>query len=196
MAAALQIHAHGDFGGRHHGLAGGFGTVVLGNLTGPTRALGGAVDVNVGATGIGANSALLGKLGNNLVNTTDANGRRYCFARQPEIARWNLERLADALAVITADPNELTLGLMRFDEIYTQEFRDSFAAKFGLGTWCDEDVALVEDAFDLLRRAEVDMTLFFRKLAEVDAEDPKLSVLAGAFYQTALFSAHASEFSA
>ena len=129
-------------------------------------------------------------------NTTDANGRRYCFARQPEIARWNLERLADALAVITSDPNELTLGLMRFDEIYTQEFRDSFAAKFGLGTWCDEDVALVEDAFDLLRRAEVDMTLFFRKLAEVDAEDPKLSVLAGAFYQTALFSAHASEFSA
>lgn len=56
------------------GVAGGFGTVVLGNLTGPTRALGGAVDVNVGATGIGANSALLGKLGNNLVNSTSANG--------------------------------------------------------------------------------------------------------------------------
>ncbi len=53
------------------GLAGGFGTVVLGNLTGPTRALGAAVDVNAGATGIGANSGLLGKLGNNLVNTTD-----------------------------------------------------------------------------------------------------------------------------
>jgi predicted porin len=56
------------------GVAGGFGTVVLGNLTGPTRALGGAVDVNVGATGIGANSALLGKLGNMLVNTTNAAG--------------------------------------------------------------------------------------------------------------------------
>ena len=56
------------------GLAGGFGTVVLGNLTGPTRALGAAVDVNVGATGIGANSALLGKLGNNLIGTTDASG--------------------------------------------------------------------------------------------------------------------------
>jgi len=56
------------------GLAGGFGTVVLGNLTGPTRALGGAVDVNSGATGIGANVALLGKLGNNLIGTTDANG--------------------------------------------------------------------------------------------------------------------------
>lgn len=55
------------------GVAGGFGTVVLGNLTGPTRALGGAVDVNSGSTGIGANGGLIGKLGNNLVNTTDAN---------------------------------------------------------------------------------------------------------------------------
>ena len=56
------------------GLAGGFGTVVLGNLTGPTRSLGGAVDVNSGATGIGANTALIGKLGNNLIGTTDASG--------------------------------------------------------------------------------------------------------------------------
>ncbi len=56
------------------GLAGGFGTVVLGNLTGPTRALGSAVDVNSGATGIGANTALIGKLGNNLLGTTDTSG--------------------------------------------------------------------------------------------------------------------------
>jgi predicted porin len=54
------------------GVAGGFGTVVLGNLTGPTRALGGAVDVNAGATGIGSNSGILGKLGNNLLGTTTA----------------------------------------------------------------------------------------------------------------------------
>uniref|UniRef100_Q47AC8 Porin, Gram-negative type n=1 Tax=Dechloromonas aromatica (strain RCB) TaxID=159087 RepID=Q47AC8_DECAR len=45
------------------GLSGGFGTVVAGNLTGPTRAVGAKYDVNQGATGIGANAALLGKLG-------------------------------------------------------------------------------------------------------------------------------------
>lgn len=57
------------------GLSGGFGTVVAGNLTGPTRALGAALDVNSGATGIGANSGLLGKMGGNaLVGTTNANG--------------------------------------------------------------------------------------------------------------------------
>lgn len=57
------------------GVAGGFGTLVAGQLTGPTRALGAAMDVNEGATGIGANAALIGKLGNNLTNlTTNAKG--------------------------------------------------------------------------------------------------------------------------
>jgi predicted porin len=45
------------------GLSGGFGTVVMGNITGPTRALGAKMDVNAGSTGIGANSAMIGKLG-------------------------------------------------------------------------------------------------------------------------------------
>ncbi|NJD25806.1 MAG: porin [Betaproteobacteria bacterium] len=45
------------------GISSGFGTVVLGNLTAPTRALGAALDVNAGATGIGANSGIIGKMG-------------------------------------------------------------------------------------------------------------------------------------
>lgn len=45
------------------GLSGGFGTIIAGNVTGPTRALGAKLDVNTGATGIGMNNALLGKLG-------------------------------------------------------------------------------------------------------------------------------------
>jgi predicted porin len=44
-------------------LAGGFGTVAFGTLTGPARAMGAAMDVNNGATGVGANTALIGKLG-------------------------------------------------------------------------------------------------------------------------------------
>lgn len=43
------------------GLAGNFGTVVGGNITGPTRALGSAFDLNAGATGPGANSSIIGK---------------------------------------------------------------------------------------------------------------------------------------
>ena len=44
-------------------LAGGFGTIAFGNITGPTRLLGNVMDPNAGATGIGANTALLGKMG-------------------------------------------------------------------------------------------------------------------------------------
>jgi predicted porin len=44
-------------------LAGGFGTVAIGTLTAPARAYGAAMDVNAGATGIGSNAALIGKLG-------------------------------------------------------------------------------------------------------------------------------------
>jgi predicted porin len=46
------------------------GTVVLGNLTGPTRALGSALDVFPGATGIGANSGLIGKIAGSTLKST------------------------------------------------------------------------------------------------------------------------------
>lgn len=45
------------------GLAGGFGTVAAGTLTGPTRALGAAMEPFAGSTGITANIGLIGKMG-------------------------------------------------------------------------------------------------------------------------------------
>ena len=115
-------------------------------------------------------------------NTTDAQGRRYCFARQPQIARWNLERLAEALGRVAPDPDALNAQLERFNETYSREFQRSFAAKFGLATWRNDDAPLIEEAFDLLHRAEIDMTLFFRRLALVDPHAPETAVLEDAFY--------------
>jgi len=115
-------------------------------------------------------------------NTTDAQGRRYCFARQPQIARWNLERLAEALGRVAPDPDALNAGLERFNETYSQEFQRSFAAKFGFAAWREDDATLIEEGFDLLHRAEVDMTLFFRRLADIDPRSPDAATLAEAFY--------------
>ena len=129
-------------------------------------------------------------------NTTDFDSRRYCFGRQPDIARWNLERLADALALITPRPGELALGLERFDETYSGEFRKAFAAKFGFLAWRDDDATLVEEAFGLMHRAEVDMSLFFRLLAQIDTQTPKLALLQEAFYRNELFNEYAADFSA
>ena len=50
-------------------------------------------------------------------NTTDAHGRRYCYGNQPQIAQWNLVRLAEALLPLIADkaPLEQGLGALRRD---------------------------------------------------------------------------------
>ena len=115
-------------------------------------------------------------------NTTDADGRRYCFARQPQIARWNLERLAEALATIAPEPAALALGLTRYDEAYSAGFRHAFAAKLGFATWRDDDAERAETIFALMHRAEIDMSLFFRHLAQVDVDAPKTAPLQEAFY--------------
>ena len=129
-------------------------------------------------------------------NTTDADGRRYCFARQPEIARWNLQRLSEALAVLAPEPGALAQGLACFDETYADEFNRALIAKFGLAQCEAEDAALIESAFALLHQAEVDMSLFFRALARVDVQAPELAILKAAFYREELYDRHAGDFSA
>lgn len=73
--SAANFDNLGGFGANRDsyvGLSGGFGTVLAGNLTGPTRLLGAVVDVNAGGTGIGSNQALIGKLGNVLTGRLDS----------------------------------------------------------------------------------------------------------------------------
>ena len=129
-------------------------------------------------------------------NTTDAHGRRYCFARQPEVARWNLERLAEALAVIAGERDDLAQGLSHYDTVYAREFHNALAAKLGFHKWLRDDAALVEAAFELMQKAEVDMTIFFRKLACVDPEAPQASALHEAFYRPELLAEHGNEIKA
>jgi uncharacterized protein YdiU (UPF0061 family) len=127
-------------------------------------------------------------------NTTDAAGQRYCFGRQPEIARWNLERLADALAGLLPEPEVLEAGLQHYDAVYAKAFSKAFAGKFGFSTWREDDADLVNDAFELMRRAEVDMTEFFRSLAQIDIAVPSLDGLRGAFYRDELYTCFAGDF--
>jgi len=41
----------------------------------------------------------------------DAQGRRYCYGKQPQIAQWNLVRLANALYPLFNDKAPLEQGL-------------------------------------------------------------------------------------
>ncbi|ADQ85822.1 conserved hypothetical protein [Methylovorus sp. MP688] len=120
-------------------------------------------------------------------NTTDASGRRYCFGRQPDIARWNLERLAEALALLLPEPAPLVESLGIFDSTYGQAWSQGLAAKFGLRDWQDDDAALMSEIFELMTRAEVDMTMFFRLLGDMDMQAPKAEALRAAFYREELW---------
>jgi len=118
-------------------------------------------------------------------NTTDAHGRRYRFGWQPKIAHWNLARLAQALSPLFTSVEPLQAGLQRYVDTYVAADRDNTARKLGLRECRDEDVALMQALQELLQAHEVDMTLFFRALADVDPDAPALAPLHDAFYDAA-----------
>jgi uncharacterized protein YdiU (UPF0061 family) len=110
-------------------------------------------------------------------NTTDAQGRRYCYGNQPGIAQWNLARLAEALLPLISE-DELKKGLNLYAETYNDAFPKALARKLGLEA---PDEELTQELFEALAEAETDFTLFFRNLALVK-EGSLLPPLAPAFY--------------
>jgi serine/tyrosine/threonine adenylyltransferase len=115
-------------------------------------------------------------------NTTDAMGRRYRFSQQPQIAFWNLTRLASALLPIFGAEEPLQAGLQAYTRAFISADRENVAAKLGLAECGDEDVELIQSLYELMMSAEVDMTIFFRTLCDIDPEHPTLAPLQEAFY--------------
>ncbi|MEO6799218.1 MAG: protein adenylyltransferase SelO [Rhodanobacter sp.] len=115
-------------------------------------------------------------------NTTDAQRRRYRFGQQPNVAWWNLSRLAGALAPLFADIAPLQAGLDCYAHVYAVADRANIAGKLGLAECRDADVVLMQQLHELMTSAEIDMTLWFRALADVDAQKPTLEPMHEAFY--------------
>ncbi len=118
-------------------------------------------------------------------NTTDAQGRRYRFGWQPRIAYWNLTRLASALSPLFTGTAALEQGLQAFLDTFMAADAENTARKLGLSQFHDEDAGLMQSLQALMQAGEVDMTIFFRKLALVDPHSPSLTPLEDAFYDPA-----------
>ena len=114
-------------------------------------------------------------------NTTDAQGRRYCYGNQPAIAQWNLARLAEALLPLI-ERGVLEQGLTLYAETFNEGWRRALAAKLGLAS---PDERLARELLEALTETETDFTLFFRNLARVPLEgtdEALLAPLRPAFY--------------
>ena len=116
-------------------------------------------------------------------NTTDAQGRRYCYGNQPHIAQWNLARLAEALMPL-ARREALEEGLTLYADAFNAGWPRALAQKLGLASLERlGDDALVRELFEALSEAETDWTIFFRQLAAVPLGDgDRLAPLRAAFY--------------
>ncbi|MBT3345353.1 MAG: YdiU family protein [Gemmatimonadetes bacterium] len=105
-------------------------------------------------------------------NTTDAEGRRYRFGQQPQIAQWNLAQLARALAPIVEQVEPLQESLMRYSKLYNDGYHTMMARKLGLTSFeSATDMDLISELQSVLQLRETDMTLFYRALADLEPYD-------------------------
>jgi uncharacterized protein YdiU (UPF0061 family) len=108
-------------------------------------------------------------------NTTDASGRRYRFGNQAPIAHWNLLQLANAIYPLIEDADPLRQILNDYAELYEQKWQAMRAKKLGLNHYnTTTDHPLNTELHEVLQLVETDMTIFYRKLADVDCENLQL----------------------
>ncbi|GMV02273.1 MAG: UPF0061 protein [Burkholderiales bacterium] len=125
---------------------------------------------------------------------------RYAFGRQPQIARWNLARLAECLVPLIADEPERAVALAnevlgRFPALCRARLLQGQRARLGLrvaqpddhgidaegavdGGADADDAALADDWLALLQRERIDFTLGWRRLADAaEGRDDALRAL-------------------
>ncbi len=106
---------------------------------------------------------------NTVFSSIDHNGR-YAYGQQPQIAQWNLARLAETLLpLIHADSQKAvamaTEAVSGFTDTFRQYWLEGMRSKLGLFNQEADDGALVEDLLDCMRRHGADFTNTFRDLA-------------------------------
>jgi uncharacterized protein YdiU (UPF0061 family) len=128
-----------------------------------------------------------------ICNHSDHSGR-YAYDQQPQIAYWNLTRLAQALLPLlnqaqlaqTADEKDeldatrrqvaveqAQSALATFETHYQQQLSARLRAKLGFANPCPEDTDLINRLFALMHTCRADFTLTFRRLGQVSRHDER-----------------------
>lgn len=110
-------------------------------------------------------------------NTTDATHHRYAFAQQAKIAHWNLYQLANAIYPLIDEVEPLEKVLNDYADRYGKRWLSMMTQKLGLSQVQDEeDGELIKQLLAFFSVHETDMTIFFRRLADVQTTEESFSV--------------------
>ena len=110
---------------------------------------------------------------------------RYAWSAQPNIAHWNLTRLAETLLPIL-DPDLETAknlaqeALEKFIAAFQNSYLENFLRKLGIVPGAENGGTFLKSTLGLLAKEEVDFTLFFRHLTLHASGDARAD-LAGLF---------------
>ena len=97
-------------------------------------------------------------------------GGRYAYGNQPQIAQWNLARLAETLLPLFDVETDAAVAaatdvLQSFTDRYHGYWTDGMRAKLGLGAAQAGDGELIDELLALLHGQQVDFTSCFRALS-------------------------------
>ncbi|MFO6419283.1 protein adenylyltransferase SelO [Hylemonella sp. W303a] len=109
-----------------------------------------------------------------ICNHSDNQGR-YAYARQPNVAYWNLHALAQALLPLIEDETLAQAAVDVYRERFPLELDARYRAKLGLHTDQPDDRALLEATLRLLAQERTDYTIFWRRLSRFVAERAQLT---------------------
>lgn len=106
-------------------------------------------------------------------NHSDHQGR-YAYARQPNVAFWNLHALAQALMpLVPGDPETasepLLAALESYREAFPAEMLGRLRAKLGLISSLPQDRELADDWLKLMAAHHTDYTIAWRRLGSFDS---------------------------
>jgi uncharacterized protein YdiU (UPF0061 family) len=99
---------------------------------------------------------------------------RYAYGNQPDIAQWNLIRLAETLLPLLAEDNAAAIkeaqeAIGEFERVFDTAYAEGLSRKLGLLESQPNDISLAKDLLDRMAHNGADFTLVFRRLCEAAA---------------------------
>ena len=107
-----------------------------------------------------------------ICNHSDTGGR-YAFDQQPDVAAWNLTKLAQTFVPLLS-VESASAAISEYPRQFGQAYLGRMSEKFGLTPGGDA-VPLIMDALQLLAEGHVDYTIFLRRLCDFDCTENALN---------------------